>query len=47
MAMAKKRDPRDLPAAERGMKAVDIDKKTAVINVHTTYDDAATERAVR
>ncbi len=36
------RDPRDLPAAlERGMKAVDIDKKTAVINVHTTYDDAA------
>ena len=36
------KDPRDLPAAlERGLKAVDIDKKTAVINVHTTYDDAA------
>ena len=36
------KDPGDLPAAlERGMKAVDVDKKTAVINVHTTYDDAA------
>lgn len=36
------KDPADLPAAlERGMKAVDIDGKTAVINVHTTYDDAA------
>ncbi len=36
------KDPADLPAAlERGMKAVDIDGRTAVINVHTTYDDAA------
>ncbi|MGB0631432.1 MAG: thiamine pyrophosphate-requiring protein [Alphaproteobacteria bacterium] len=36
------KDPADLPAAlERGMKAVDVDGKTAVINVHTTYDDAA------
>ena len=36
------KDPEDLPAAlERGIKAVDVDKRTAVINVHTTYDDAA------
>lgn len=36
------KDPDDLPAAlERAIKAVDIDKRTAVINVHTTYDDAA------
>lgn len=35
-------DPTDLPAAlERGIKAVDVDKRQAVINVHTTYDDAA------
>ena len=35
-------NPSDLPAAlERAIKAVDIDKRTAVINVHTTYDDAA------
>lgn len=35
-------DPNDLPAAlERGMKSVDVDKRQAVINVHTTYDDAA------
>lgn len=36
------RDPSDLPAAiERGLKAVDVDKRQAVINVHTVYDDAA------
>lgn len=36
------KDPDELPAAlERAVKAVDIDKRTAVINVHTTYDDAA------
>ena len=36
------RDPTDLPAAiERGLKAVDVDKRQAVINVHTVYDDAA------
>ena len=36
------KDPDDLPAAlERGLKAVDVDKRQAVINVHTTYDDAA------
>lgn len=35
-------DPGDLQAAlERGIKAVDVDKRQAVINVHTTYDDAA------
>jgi len=35
-------DPEELPAAlERAIKAVDIEKRTAVINVHTTYDDAA------
>ena len=35
-------DPGDLPKAlERGLKAVDVDKRQAVINVHTTYDDAA------
>ena len=35
-------DPSDLPAAlERGLKSVDVDKRQAVINVHTTYDDAA------
>ncbi|PPR09339.1 MAG: Acetolactate synthase isozyme 3 large subunit [Alphaproteobacteria bacterium MarineAlpha11_Bin1] len=35
-------DPNDLPAAlERGVKAVDNEGRTAVINVHTTYDDAA------
>ena len=35
-------DPDELPAAlERAIKAVDIEKRTAVINVHTTYDDAA------
>ncbi|MAM67816.1 MAG: hypothetical protein CMM12_03570 [Rhodospirillaceae bacterium] len=36
------KQPEDLPAAlERGLKAVDVDKRTAVINVNTTYDDAA------
>lgn len=36
------KDPSDLPAAlERGLKAVEVDKRQAVINVHTTYDDAA------
>jgi acetolactate synthase I/II/III large subunit len=36
------KDPGDLQAAlERGIKAVDVDKRQAVINVHTTYDDAA------
>ena len=36
------KEPRDLPGAlERGLKAVDIEKRSAVINVHTTYDDAA------
>ena len=36
------KQPEDLPAAlERGLRAVDVDKRTAVINVHTTYDDAA------
>ena len=36
------REPSDLPAAlERGLKAVDVDKRQAVINVHTVYDDAA------
>ena len=36
------KDPGDLPKAlERGLKAVDVDKRQAVINVHTTYDDAA------
>ena len=35
-------DPTDLPAAlERGIKAVDVDERQAVINVHTIYDDAA------
>jgi acetolactate synthase-1/2/3 large subunit len=35
-------DPGDLQAAlERGIKAVEVDKRQAVINVHTTYDDAA------
>tara|TARA_R110000868_G_scaffold46376_14_gene153307 strand:- start:13119 stop:14870 length:1752 start_codon:yes stop_codon:yes gene_type:complete len=35
-------DPAELQAAiERGLKAVDVDKRQAVINVHTTYDDAA------
>ena len=35
-------DPKDLQAAlERGIKAVEVDKRQAVINVHTTYDDAA------
>ena len=35
-------DPGDLEAAlERGIKAVEVDKRQAVINVHTTYDDAA------
>ena len=36
------KDPADLTAAlERGLKSVEIDKRQAVINVHTTYDDAA------
>ncbi len=36
------REASDLPAAlERGLKAVDIEKRQAVINVHTVYDDAA------
>jgi acetolactate synthase I/II/III large subunit len=36
------KDPGDLQAAlERGLKAVEVDKRQAVINVHTTYDDAA------
>ncbi|MFT5485846.1 MAG: acetolactate synthase-1/2/3 large subunit [Paracoccaceae bacterium] len=35
-------DPADLQAAlERGIKSVEVDKRQAVINVHTTYDDAA------
>ncbi len=35
-------EPTDLPAAlERALKAVDVDKRQAVLNVHTTYDDAA------
>lgn len=35
-------DPAELQAAiERGLKAVDVEKRQAVINVHTTYDDAA------
>ena len=42
-------DPNDLQAAlERGIKAVEVDKRQAVINVHTTYDDeAAKADAVR
>lgn len=42
-------DPNDLQAAlERGIKAVEVDKRPAVINVHTTYDDeAAKADAVR
>jgi acetolactate synthase I/II/III large subunit len=42
-------DPADLQAAlERGIKAVEVDKRQAVINVHTTYDDeAAKADAVR
>ena len=36
------KDPKDLQAAlERGIKAVEVDKRQAVINVHTTYDDEA------
>jgi acetolactate synthase-1/2/3 large subunit len=36
------KDPGDLQAAlERGLKAIEVDKRQAVINVHTTYDDAA------
>ena len=36
------KDPGDLQAAlERGLKAIEVDKRRAVINVHTTYDDAA------
>lgn len=36
------KDPADLPGAlERGLKSVDVDGRQAVINVHTTYDDAA------
>ena len=36
------KDPADLPKAlERGLKAVDVEKRQAVLNVHTTYDDAA------
>ena len=36
------KDPEDLlDALERGLKAIDVDKRQAVINVHTTYDDAA------
>ncbi len=35
-------EPSDLPKAlERALKAVDIGKRQAVLNVHTTYDDAA------
>ena len=43
------KDPNDLQAAlERGIKAVEADKRQAVINVHTTYDDeAAKADAVR
>jgi len=43
------KDPNDLQAAlERGIKAVEVDKRQAVINVHTTYDDeAAKADAVR
>ena len=43
------KDPKDLQAAlERGIKAVEVDKRQAVINVHTTYDDeAAKADAVR
>ena len=34
--------PEALPGAlERAMKAVDVDKRQAVLNVHTSYDDAA------
>lgn len=36
------KDPAELPRAIEGaLKAVDIEKRQAVINVHTTYDDAA------
>ncbi len=36
------RDAADLPGAlERGLKAVDVEGRQAVINVHTVYDDAA------
>ena len=36
------KDPTELPKAlERAIKAVDVDKRQAVLNVHTTYDDAA------
>jgi acetolactate synthase-1/2/3 large subunit len=34
--------PADLPAAlERGLKAVEVEKRQAVLNVHVSYDDAA------
>ncbi len=36
------KEPSELPKAlERALKAVDVDKRQAVLNVHTTYDDAA------
>ncbi|HEY5608091.1 MAG TPA: hypothetical protein VIM38_07120, partial [Alphaproteobacteria bacterium] len=36
------RTPDQLPKAlERGLKAVTVDKRPAVLNVHTSYDDAA------
>ena len=36
------KDPSDLPGAlERGLKSVAVDRRQAVINVHTVYDDAA------
>ncbi len=36
------KDPADLPyALERGLRSVDVEKRQAVLNVHTNYDDAA------
>jgi acetolactate synthase-1/2/3 large subunit len=36
------KEPSELPKAlERALKAVEVDKRQAVLNVHTTYDDAA------
>lgn len=36
------KDAAELPAAlERGLKSVEVDRRQAVINVHTVYDDAS------